>query len=43
MPTVDSGGKGKRLYNKYRKPKNNTDFEAYKNALNKVTFENPEV
>ena len=31
--------KRKRLYNKYKKSKTNTDFEAYKNARNKVTFE----
>ena len=31
--------KRKRLYNKYKKSKTNTDFEAYKNAQNKVTFE----
>ena len=31
--------KRKRLYNKHKKSKTNTGFEAYKNARNKVTFE----
>ena len=31
--------KRKRQYNKYKKSKTNTDFEAYKNVRNKVTFE----
>ena len=31
--------KRKRLYNKYKKSKTNTDFEAYKNVRNKVTLE----
>ena len=31
--------KRKRQINKYKKSKTNTDFEAYKNVRNKVTFE----
>ena len=31
--------KRKRLYDKYKRSRNITDFEIYKNIFNKVTFE----